>query len=145
MEERTKFCKYCGEIIDWDCVVCVKCGKQVEELKYSHDTPVIINNTVTTNANNVNDNDTSNNNVNNNTNNNINQYPNYSTPYVAIGRPKNKWVALLLCLFTLCGHKFYEGKIIMGIIYLFTSGLFGIGWIIDIIILLGKPTTYYVQ
>lgn len=145
MEERTKFCKYCGEIIDWDCVVCVKCGKQVEELKYSHDTPVIINNTVTTNANNVNDNDTSNNNVNNNTNNNINQYPNYSTPYVPIGRPKNKWIALLLCIFTMCGHKFYEGRILAGIIYLFTGALFGVGWFIDIVILLGKPTTYYVQ
>lgn len=31
-------------------------------------------------------------------------------------------------------HKFIEGKIGMGILYLFTGGLFGIGWIIDIII-----------
>lgn len=30
-------------------------------------------------------------------------------------------------------HKFIKGDIKMGIIYLFTAGLFGIGWIIDII------------
>lgn len=30
-------------------------------------------------------------------------------------------------------HKFYIGKIGMGILYLFTGGLFLIGWIIDII------------
>ena len=30
-------------------------------------------------------------------------------------------------------HKFMQGKIKLGILYLFTFGLFGIGWIIDII------------
>lgn len=30
-------------------------------------------------------------------------------------------------------HKFMDKKIFMGIIYLFTGGLFGIGWIIDVI------------
>ncbi|MFR9048827.1 MAG: TM2 domain-containing protein [[Clostridium] leptum] len=29
------------------------------------------------------------------------------------------------------GHKFYEGKAGTGILYLFTGGLFSIGWIID--------------
>lgn len=48
---------------------------------------------------------------------------------------KNKTVALLLCIFLgLLGiHRFYVGKIGTGIIYLFTGGLFGIGWIVDII------------
>lgn len=32
----------------------------------------------------------------------------------------------------------------MGILYLFTLGLFGIGWLIDTIILLFKPNPYYV-
>lgn len=59
-------------------------------------------------------------------------------------RTKNKWISLLLCLFTVCGHKFYEGKIGMGLIYIFTAGLFGIGWIIDIFVLLAKPNPYYV-
>ena len=30
-------------------------------------------------------------------------------------------------------HQFYRKKPIMGILYLFTGGLFGIGWIVDII------------
>lgn len=61
--------------------------------------------------------------------------------------PKNKWTAFLLCLiFGVFGaHKFYEGRTGMGILYLFTVGLFGIGWLVDLIVLLGKPTYYYVQ
>ena len=55
-------------------------------------------------------------------------------------------VALLLCIFLgeFGAHKFYEGKIGMGILYLCTCGLCGIGWIIDIIALIGKPNPYYV-
>ena len=47
-------------------------------------------------------------------------------------------VALLLCIFLgfFGAHKFYLGKIGMGILYLFTYGLFGFGWIIDIIMIL---------
>ena len=47
----------------------------------------------------------------------------------------NKWVAFFLCLFFgLWGiHKFYEGKIVLGIVYLFTFGIFGIGALIDLI------------
>lgn len=50
---------------------------------------------------------------------------------------KSKTVALLLCIFLgwLGVHKFYVGKIGMGIIYFLTGGLFGIGWIIDIILI----------
>ena len=32
----------------------------------------------------------------------------------------------------------------MGILYLFTFGLFGIGWFIDLIALLFKPNHYYI-
>lgn len=61
-------------------------------------------------------------------------------------RKKNKWISLILCvLFGVYGfHKFYEGKIFMGLLYLFTQGLFGIGWIVDIILILLKPNSYYV-
>lgn len=47
----------------------------------------------------------------------------------------NPTVELCLCLFLgwAGAHKFYEGKIGMGILYLFTLGLFGFGWIIDTI------------
>lgn len=50
---------------------------------------------------------------------------------------KNKMVALLLCIFlgVLGVHRFYVGKIGTGLLYLFTVGLFGIGWIIDIILI----------
>lgn len=116
--ESQKFCKFCGEIIDKECVICPKCGKQVEELKTAQPT-VVVNNT--------------------NTNVNNNQIRGY-------GRPKNKWVAFFLCLFLgwMGAHKFYEGKVGTGILYLCTVGLCGIGWIIDIISLLFKPNPYYV-
>ena len=52
--------------------------------------------------------------------------------------------ASLLFLGFLGAHKFYESKTGMGILYLFTVGLFGIGVIIDFITLLFKPTIYYV-
>ena len=38
----------------------------------------------------------------------------------------------------------YEEKIGMGILYLFTMEIFGIGWFIDIISLLFKPNPYYI-
>ena len=62
------------------------------------------------------------------------------------GNEKNKWVAFVLCLFLgLVGaHKFYEGKILMGVVYIFTAGLFFVGWIIDLIAILMKPNPYYV-
>nr|WP_313339992.1 TM2 domain-containing protein [Sedimentibacter sp.] len=63
------------------------------------------------------------------------------------GTWKNKWVSLLLCIFLgwLGAHKFYEGKLIIGLIYLFTLGLFGIGWLVDIIRLSFKPNPYQVK
>ena len=50
---------------------------------------------------------------------------------------KSRIVALVLCIFLgyFGAHQFYAGKNSMGWIYLFTMGLFGIGWIIDIITL----------
>ena len=50
---------------------------------------------------------------------------------------KSKMTALLLCIFFgyLGAHKFYVGKTGMGLLYLFTLGLFGIGWLIDIILI----------
>lgn len=50
---------------------------------------------------------------------------------------KSKTVALILCI--LLGvfgvHHFYVGRIKMGVLYLFTFGLFGFGWLIDIILI----------
>ena len=119
--EKTKFCKHCGEKIPEDAVLCTKCGRQVEEIKKSGGEQIVINNNNSAVANAT-----------------AMNHGGYG------GRPKNKWVALALCIFTFCGHKFYEGKIGMGFIYLFTGGLFGIGWFIDIIAILTKPNPYYV-
>lgn len=120
----TKFCKFCGAKIPVDAVLCTSCGRQVEELKQTQQTNQTPNIVI------------------NNSNNNVN------TNMVGghHGKPKNKWVAVLLCLFLGCvgGHKFYEGKIGMGILYIFTLGLFGIGAFIDLLILLFKPNPYYV-
>lgn len=47
---------------------------------------------------------------------------------------KQKSTALILCLFGgyFGLHQFYVGKINKGFLYLFTMGLFGFGWVIDI-------------
>ena len=49
--------------------------------------------------------------------------------------PKSKVTTLILCIFfgELGVHYFYVGKIGMGILYLFTMGFCGVGWLIDII------------
>lgn len=56
---------------------------------------------------------------------------------------KDKTIALLLCVFLgyLGIHRFYQGKIKSGFLYLFTCGLCGIGWIYDIIQLVADKFT----
>ena len=53
-------------------------------------------------------------------------------------KSEKSWIAtLLLCIF-LGGfgvHRFYVGKVGTGILYLLTVGLFGIGVIVDIIMI----------
>ncbi len=53
-----------------------------------------------------------------------------------------KWVAFTWCLLLgyFGAHKFYERKWGMGILYLFTGGLFGFGWLIDCVLLLFRRT-----
>jgi len=50
---------------------------------------------------------------------------------------KSKVAALLLCIFLggLGIHRFYVGKIGTGIVWLLTGGVFGIGWIVDIVMI----------
>lgn len=120
---NTKYCKHCGSVIDMDCVVCPKCGKQVEELK-GNDKNIVINNSSSTSS---------------------SASANSYIP-VSYGKMCNKWTAFFLCLFLgfFGAHKFYEGKVGMGIIYILTFGLFAIGWIVDLIRILFKPNPYYV-
>ncbi len=67
---------------------------------------------------------------------------------VKIGRTKNKWITIILAFFLggLGGHKLYEQKYFMFVIYLLLSwsGISAFLSIIDIIIALFKPTEYIV-
>lgn len=51
---------------------------------------------------------------------------------------KSRLVALLLCIFLggLGIHRFYVGKVGTGIIWILTLGLFGIGTLVDFIMIL---------
>ncbi|MGN0523378.1 MAG: NINE protein [Eubacterium sp.] len=51
---------------------------------------------------------------------------------------KSKTAAGLLCFFfgEFGIHRFYVGKIGTGILWMFTAGLFGIGWFIDLIVII---------
>ena len=125
-QEKMKFCKHCGAKILEAAVICTHCGCQVEEPKRAEQPSIVINNA--------------------NTNTNTNANTNVNAGMFGM-RARNKWVAFLLCLFLgyVGAHKFYEGKVGMGILYIITFGLFGIGWFIDCISLLCKPNPYYVR
>lgn len=120
--EKTKFCKHCGAKIAEAAVICTHCGCQVEETPKAEQPNIVINNT------------------------NTNANTNINAAMLGI-REKNKWIALVLCFFlgVFGAHKFYEGKVGLGILYLFTAGLFGFGVFIDFIVLLCKPVIYYVR
>jgi len=126
VQEKMKFCKHCGTKILEAAVICPHCGCQVEEVKQTEQPSIVINNA--------------------NTNTNTNANTNINAGMFGM-RARNKWVAFLLCLFLgyFGAHKFYEGKVGAGLLYLFTVGLFGIGWFIDCIALLFKPNPYYVR
>ena len=61
---------------------------------------------------------------------------------------KDKVISIILCCIGFIGiggiHKFYEQKYLLGVVYLFTGGLFLIGTIIDLITLLSNPRKYIV-
>ena len=126
--QETKFCKECGQKIAKRAVICPHCGCQVEEIQ-KNDAPqpqqIVINNT------------------NQNSNQNVNQNAN---GFVAGARLRNKWISLLLCMFFgyFGAHRFYEGKMLSGLLYACTAGGFFIGVVLDFISLLGKPNPYIV-
>lgn len=58
----------------------------------------------------------------------------YTTPPQS---PKSKVVAALLCFFFgyLGLHRFYVGKVGTGLLWFFTGGIFGIGAVVDFIVI----------
>ncbi|MBN2156748.1 MAG: TM2 domain-containing protein [Candidatus Lokiarchaeota archaeon] len=108
----TKYCQKCGTALDDDAEFCENCGSQ--QIRSSKPEPQ----NITVNVNNV--------------------------AQVNAGiagfqpSPKSKIVALILWIFLgyIGGHYFYAGRIGMGILYFFTVGFFGIGWCIDLFVIL---------
>lgn len=121
---ETIFCSTCGEKIAKTAISCPHCGAPVAQNQQQQQ--IVINNS----------------------NSNVNTNQNVSQHFYGVGgkKPKNKWTALILCVLLgwMGAHKFYEGRIGMGILYVLTIGFFFIGWAIDVIALLLKPTYYYV-
>ncbi|PIN73223.1 NINE protein [Candidatus Woesearchaeota archaeon CG10_big_fil_rev_8_21_14_0_10_45_16] len=56
---------------------------------------------------------------------------------------KKRWVAFFLCLFlgTIGVHRFYVGKVGTGVLYIFTSGLFLVGWFVDLVMIFAGSFT----
>lgn len=101
-------CKKCGKEIPDDAKSCELCGEIVRNSIENQEEPKIVINNVNTVSGGI------------------------DYPY------KGKWAAFILCL--LLGffgvHRFYVGKVGTGIIWLLTFGFYGIGWIVDLIMIL---------
>ena len=103
------YCRKCGKEVSEESAFCPHCGASLQgNLEQQTRQPVIVNV------------------VNNNSNQNTN-----GAGYI----PKSKWAAFFLCLFLgeIGAHRFYVGKVGTGILYLLTVGIFGIGWLIDLL------------
>ena len=113
------YCQYCGKRVNDDASFCPSCGAALNSnaggtVYQTRQQPITVN-IVSSNA---------------NTNNNTAGGSFY--PY------KSRWAAFFLCLFLggIGAHRFYVGKVGTGILWLLTIGLLGIGWLIDLIVIL---------
>lgn len=130
MIKIAKFCQNCGDPLEPNSKFCEKCGTPVEQPSqqrqvYTQQQPVYTQPPPVY----------------------AQQRPNYNQPYVPANAsnqnlavsPKSQGILIILWFFGgLLGlHYFYAGRIGMGLLYFFTAGLFGIGWIVDICTILG--------
>ena len=119
------FCPNCGTSLDQDAKFCANCGTQItaqpqQVSQPPQSQPTIVSSPTQTQS--------------------VSQAVHV---HVAGGYPqgpsqKSRLVALLLCAFfgAFGIHRFYVGKIGSGVIYLFTVGIWFIGWGIDFIVIL---------
>ncbi len=112
MNVPMKFCKFCGEKIAADAVICTHCGRQVEEIRGMGSA--------------VRSNPAPSQNIQQNF---YNQFE--------IDSDKSKSTAVLLAAIGFFGigglHRFYVGKPLSGLLYFFTGGICGIGTLVDVI------------
>lgn len=137
--EATYACSYCGKLFCEDCLVDLYGKKYCKEhLKNAFDeakksnsyTPDNVQNSNLISANEKNDHrDQINSSISNIIINNGNGF---------MGVKKSKMTALLLCIFLgwLGAHRFYTGKAFTGILYLFTLGFYGVGIVIDLVLII---------
>lgn len=114
-------CKNCGAEVGIEYRLCPYCHSEIEYP--NDDQPIIIQHIYNTPP------------PNNQYPNNTNPYPNQNQPCNPYCSTKSKIITLVMCIiFGSCGiHRFYVGKVGTGLLYFFTFGLFGVGWIHDVI------------
>lgn len=134
----TKFCEHCGSVLVQAAVICPTCGCQVAPIRQQAPEQMPVQQLPT-----------------------VQQYPAQQpiqvqqvqpvqvivNNIVGSGTPKDKMVALLLCIFLgmYGAHRFYEGRIGTAILWMFTFGLFGLGWLYDVIRIACAPNPYYIK
>lgn len=118
---KYKTCKKCGESMPEDAFYCLSCGTTFDDPQSDFSE---IKSRV----------------------NNLGKSPQKAVD-TSVGIWRNKWVALILCLFfgVFGIHRFYEGKKVTGFIYLFTFGILGLGVFFDLVLLITKPNPYRVK
>lgn len=136
----TKFCEHCGSVLVQAAVICPTCGCQVAPIRQQAEQMPVQQIQQ------------------------IQQFPGQQqiqvqqvqqvqpvqvivNNIVGAGAPKDKTVALLLCIFLgfYGAHRFYEGRIGTAILWLFTFGMFGIGWLYDVIRIACATNPYYIK
>ena len=148
-------CKHCGAEVGIEYRLCPYCKSEIEYPNPNRNQPIIIQNIIQSPADSQNYNQNYNQAYNQNQNYNYNQgyqpqqnynpqqpvYMNNIIPQqdnsLAQISPKSKVVTLLLAIFLgLFGiHRFYAGKYISGLVYMFSYGIGYVGWIFDIIMI----------